>query len=178
MATKGPHDVAHTLNVASTIVSKYLKNAFLKYVTLFSLPLSPVSCFLKQPLRLFFRWQPSWNPSRIAKMAIRSIRLSNGCQVCCQKEIYQSNLQTMLIYAIFNTFWGVRRSRPKTVFHAQKRSFTTKNNLSRPNHAPITLPILAKPIFLGVQHGSLWQRKVSWLESNDLSILKLLDFML
>ena len=123
MATKGPHDVAHTLNVASTIVSNYLQNAFLKYVTLFSLPLSPVSCFLKQPLRLFFRWQPSWNPSRIAKMAIRSIRLSNGCQVCCQKEIYQSAF--MLFLTLFGGF----------VVHAQKRSFTPKNSLSRSNHA-------------------------------------------
>ena len=87
----------------------------------FSLSLSVLWAASWSNLCAFFvRWQPSWNPSRIAKMAIRSIRLSNGCQVCCQKEIYQSNLQTMLIYAIFNTFWGVRRSRPKTVFHAQK----------------------------------------------------------
>ena len=36
MATKGPHDVAHTLNVASTIVSNYLQNAFLKCYTFLS----------------------------------------------------------------------------------------------------------------------------------------------
>ena len=68
----------------------------------------------------FFADSPLRNPQGSRKWLFRSIRLSNGCQVCCQKEIYQSNLQTMLIYAIFNTFWGVRRPRPKTVFHAQK----------------------------------------------------------
>ena len=40
MAAKGPHDVAHTLNVASTIVSNYLQNALIKFVTLLSLSLS------------------------------------------------------------------------------------------------------------------------------------------
>ena len=98
-------------------------------------------------------------------------RLSNGCQICWQKDIYQSNAQTMLIYASFSTFRGV-------VVHAQKRSFTPKNSLSRSNHAPIALPFFGKTYFLGFNMVVYGQKRVSWLDSNDLSILTLFDFML
>ena len=79
------------------------------------------------------------------------------------KKKYQWNPQTMLIYANFSTFWGF-------VVHAQSRSFTPKNSLSRSNHAQSRsnhATFSWQNLSFWVQHGSLWPKKGIVIRVND-----------
>lgn len=79
------------------------------------------------------------------------------------KKNYQWNPQTMLIYANFSTFWGF-------VVHAQSRSFTPKNSLSRSNHAQSRsnhATFSWQNLSFWVQHGSLWPKKGIVIRVND-----------
>ena len=140
MATKGPNDVAHTLNVASIIVSKYLQNAFIKYVSFVShsLPLSlylcPVSCILQQLLHLFFAHSPPRIPQGSRKWLLDQSGYPMAVKHAVKKKFINriSKQYLMLILALF----GGSSFTPKTVF------FTLKHSLSR-------YPFVAKPIFWG-----------------------------